>query len=116
MARLRISSLILLVLTLTLGSLGAAVARHQPHAVGEVVLCTNAGEVTLAVDAEGRPSGPAHACAECLPPLLALAGGEGDAAGAPLRLVPATLRPTPPAPPMQRLSRAHTPRGPPSPV
>lgn len=42
-----------------------ALARTAPMPVGEMVLCTSQGAVTVAVDAEGNPTGHIQYCPEC---------------------------------------------------
>ncbi len=56
-----------LCLLLTLTSQSLAVARGVAQPVGEIVLCTTTGPVTVAVDAEGQPAAPPHICPDCLP-------------------------------------------------
>ncbi len=73
---LRALSSCLLVLTLVVSSVTMATARHQPRAVGEMVLCTGRGMVTVDVDAQGRPTGPILPCPDCVIVLNALPGGQ----------------------------------------
>jgi len=40
--------------------------RGQSVAVGAVVLCIGGGAVTVPVDADGNPTGPAHLCPDCM--------------------------------------------------
>jgi hypothetical protein len=63
-AALRIFSGLLLALTLSVGSLQMALARTAPVPVGEMVLCTGNGPITVAVDADGNPTGQVHYCPE----------------------------------------------------
>ncbi|WP_353533273.1 hypothetical protein [Cognatishimia sp. WU-CL00825] len=42
-----------------------AIARGLPAAAGYMELCTGTGAVTVAVDAQGEPTGPSHLCPEC---------------------------------------------------
>jgi hypothetical protein len=60
-----------LILTLTSGTL--AMARGQAMAAGEIVICSGGAVVTVAVDAEGKPTGPAHICPDCALTLFAAA-------------------------------------------
>ncbi|NDR57381.1 hypothetical protein [Aliiruegeria sabulilitoris] len=46
---------LMLVLALGLSTVGFGVARGQAPAVGQMVICTGMGIVTLSVDAEGSP-------------------------------------------------------------
>lgn len=59
-------------------SLSLAVARGQPGPAGLAVICTGAGVQTVAVDAKGKPVGPAHPCPDGLAALAALAVGAPD--------------------------------------
>ncbi len=54
-----------LALILMIGSLQMAVARSAPMPVDEMVLCTTQGAVTVAIDAEGNPTGEMQYCPEC---------------------------------------------------
>lgn len=74
-----------LCLLLALTSLTMAAARGAAQPVGQIVLCTGAGPVSVPVDATGKPTGPSHLCPDCLPALLAGASSTPDAAR-PLRL------------------------------
>lgn len=87
MSILRPLTLIALVLTLAVASVTMAVARHQARAVGEVVLCTGYGMVSVSLDAEGRPTGPMMPCPDCTPPLAALDGEKAGIEGPVRRLV-----------------------------
>lgn len=51
---------------LALTSQTTAQMRGQPVAVGAVVLCIGGGAVTVPVDADGNPAGPAHPCPDCM--------------------------------------------------
>lgn len=102
---------LLLALVVALASVTMAQARHQPRIAGAAVLCTNAGIVAVAVDAQGRPTGPVLPCPDCLPPQLALPGAAPALPAPALRLVarePAELRPrlAPAVPPGHRQARA----------
>jgi hypothetical protein len=95
---------------LTAGAVGAA--RGQAMAAGEIVICANGAAVTIAVDAEGNPTGAPHWCPDCV--LSLLAGPiAGPAPGAPRAVaadaVPATFASLRAAP----RAAAHPARGPP---
>ena len=64
-AILRIFPRLLLALIIAVSSSQMALARTAPMPVGEMVLCTSQGAVTVAVDAEGNPTGDVHYCPEC---------------------------------------------------
>jgi hypothetical protein len=51
-----------LALVVILTSQQLALARGQAMAAGEMVLCVGGGMMTVAVDATGKPVGPAHVC------------------------------------------------------
>jgi hypothetical protein len=60
------------VLTLTLALLVAMTSQQMAMARGmtkdaadQVVLCTEAGPVTVTLDAQGNPIGPVHICPDC---------------------------------------------------
>lgn len=55
-----------LALTLALTSQAFALARGQAAAAGEMVICAGGGFLTITVDAEGKPTGPAHVCPDAL--------------------------------------------------
>lgn len=57
------------VIVATSGAMAAA--RGQAAISGQMVLCTGTGPVTVNVDAEGQPVGPAHFCPDCALSLLA---------------------------------------------
>jgi hypothetical protein len=65
MIRLRALAALALALILALTSGTLAMARGQTMAAGEIVICSGGAAVTLAVDAEGKPTGPAHICPDC---------------------------------------------------
>ncbi len=44
----------------------AAMARGQAPAVGEAVICLGGQAVSVAIDAEGKPTGPRHFCPDCV--------------------------------------------------
>jgi hypothetical protein len=70
---------LVLALCLALTSGAMAVARGQAPAVGQIVLCTGLGVVSVGIDAEGNPTGPAHICPYCV--LAAFAVVEPSPAG-----------------------------------
>lgn len=53
------------VLSLVVTAQAMAVARVAPGPEGAIVLCTGSGPVTVTLDADGNPTGPAHFCPEC---------------------------------------------------
>jgi hypothetical protein len=56
-----------LCLVLALTSQSLVVARGGAQPVGQIVLCTGTGPVTIAVDADGQPVAAQHLCPDCLP-------------------------------------------------
>jgi hypothetical protein len=116
MSAFRALSLIVLVLTLTVSGVSASMARHNAPAVGDMVLCTGGGMISVSVDAEGRPTGPMLPCPDCLPPMAALAGNAGALAGPETRVAPLAhaLRDLPG--PEAAAPVHHPPRGPPETV
>jgi hypothetical protein len=50
---------------LALTSQSLATARGHAAVAGEIVLCSGEGLVTITVDAQGNPTGPAHYCPDC---------------------------------------------------
>ncbi|MDJ0825661.1 MAG: hypothetical protein QNJ16_09170 [Rhodobacter sp.] len=70
MARLNSILGICLALIVALTSSAMAVARGHGTAAGSIVICSGAGVVTLQVDANGDPVGPAHICPDCALHLL----------------------------------------------
>lgn len=71
--QLRPLATLLFALCFVLTAQAMAVARGQTSATGEMVICTGAGVVTVAVDADGNPTGPAHICPDCALSLIAAA-------------------------------------------
>ncbi len=59
------------ILTLGLATIGAGVARGQASAVGEMVICTGYGIVTVSYDAEGNPVERPTLCPDAVATLLA---------------------------------------------
>ena len=55
-----------LCLFVALTSVTLAVARGAPPPAGVVVICTGDGLQRVAVDTQGNPAGPPHACPDCL--------------------------------------------------
>ena len=100
MQRLRSLALIMLALAVMASSVTMAQARHQARAVGEVVLCTGYGMVSIGVDADGQPTGPMMPCPDCI---MAMAG---------LDISPATA----PPPPRRLVALAHALRDRPAPA
>ncbi len=54
-----------LAILLTLTSQTMATARGAPTPVGQAILCTGLGPVTILVDADGQPTGQTHICPDC---------------------------------------------------
>lgn len=108
---LRRAACLALALILAVTSVGFAVARGQGAPAGTVEICTGAGTVMLALDAEGKPAGPVHLCPDAA---LFVADGLPPAGPRP----PETrVRPVPPpsaAPQTGRPAPAATARGPPA--
>lgn len=67
----RISAAILLAALVAATSLSMAVVRGQTRIAGEIVICTGYGIATIAVDANGNPTGPAHLCPDMVLGLMA---------------------------------------------
>ncbi len=63
---------LMLALVLALTGQSMAVARGMPDAAGRIVLCKGAGPITVLVDDEGQPVGPAHICPDCALSLFAM--------------------------------------------
>ena len=57
---------VFLALILTVSSLQMAIARHALMPVDTVVICSGEGAYTIAIDAEGNPTGEVHYCPECI--------------------------------------------------
>jgi hypothetical protein len=75
MRALRPLTALALSLMLAFTGIGLAAARGQAMAGGQVVLCSGAaGAVTLTLDAQGRPAGPAHICPDMALGLIAALG------------------------------------------
>ncbi|MBV0911322.1 hypothetical protein [Anianabacter salinae] len=111
MTRALLSCLLVAVLVLTGPAM--TLARGQSMAVGEMVLCTGTGPVTVPVDADGQPTGPAHICPDCM---MSLALGVLPAVAAPVP--PTALATTEPfglhrTAAIARALRAPSARGPP---
>ena len=70
MKQLRIYLAFALSLTLVFTGNAMAQARTMTSPTGEIVLCTGAGPVVMAVDAEGQPTGKPHICPDCALSLL----------------------------------------------
>ena len=60
-----------------------ALARTAPAPAGEIVLCTGSGAATVAVDAQGRPTGAVHICPDCALSLFDLPAPASPAARRP---------------------------------
>ncbi|MDQ2094778.1 hypothetical protein [Rhodalgimonas zhirmunskyi] len=61
-----------------------AVMRGMPGAAGEIVLCTGTGPLTVQVDENGQPVGPAHICPDCALSLFAYADHQPPAPARPM--------------------------------
>ncbi len=72
-----------LTLLLAVTSLHMAVARGQATAVGEMVLCIGGGVVSVPVDAQGNPTGPAHICPDCALSMFDAVGAGADQSAVP---------------------------------
>ncbi|MFZ5962441.1 hypothetical protein ACOXXX_05770 [Thalassococcus sp. BH17M4-6] len=59
-----------LALVLALTSLQMAAARGAGGPAGMMELCLGQGVVTVAVDAQGKPTGPVHFCPDCVMSLI----------------------------------------------
>lgn len=55
-----------LALILTVSSLQMAIARHALMPVDHMVICSGEGAYTIAIDAQGNPTGEVHYCPECI--------------------------------------------------
>jgi hypothetical protein len=60
-----------LILAIVLTAQSLALARGQTMVAGEMVLCLGGEAVTVTVDAEGKPTGPAHICPDMALGLMA---------------------------------------------
>ena len=87
MTRLQSLLSVLLVLILGLSTYAVGVARGQAPAVGEMVLCTGQGIVTVGIDAEGNPVERQTLCPDNAATLLAAVAVAGPA----LPVAPAVL-------------------------
>ncbi|MCC5962953.1 MAG: hypothetical protein JJU09_07485 [Rhodobacteraceae bacterium] len=65
-ARLRIFFALMLALTLGLGSLMHALARHQAAGAQTMVICTGYGLVQITLDANGNPVEQSLPCPDCV--------------------------------------------------
>jgi len=77
-----------LAVVLALTGQSMALARTAPAPAGEIVLCTGSGTTTIAVDAQGRPTGAVHICPDCALSLFDL-----PAPGSPLAIRPSKWTP-----------------------
>ena len=57
---------LILAVVLSLTSVTLAVARTQMPGSTDVVICSGYGVVSVTLDAAGNPTGPVHACPDCL--------------------------------------------------
>lgn len=109
--RTLVAAVAILAIVLTAGVAGAA--RGQAMAVGEMVICTGGAVVTITVDADGNPTGPAHWCPDCVLTLLAGVADVRVLPQPPAGISVAAFAPGLPAGP-GRLPPVPTARGPPS--
>ncbi|MCB1396959.1 MAG: hypothetical protein H6898_03600 [Rhodobacter sp.] len=113
----RALSLIGLVLALATGSVTMAMARHQVHAVQQVVICTGYGLVAIALDEDGNPTGPVLPCPDSVPAVTAMADdGIPPYVVAPQALIPVRYDPRNLAAPAVAPLRHRQSRAPPVPV
>lgn len=79
-----------LALTLLFTAETMALARGAPAPVGEIILCTSHGVMSVPIDAEGNPTEAPHICPDCL---TFFAATEPDPFGLAreIRLVPVVL-------------------------
>jgi hypothetical protein len=89
--RILVAAFAIAATVLTAGMAGAA--RGQAAEAGRVVICSGQGAVTLSIDADGNPTGPAHWCPDCVLTLLA-----GLAAAPAVAEAPAGVSAAAPAP------------------
>ncbi|TDL81743.1 hypothetical protein E2L05_19665 [Meridianimarinicoccus aquatilis] len=71
MSRLRSSLALGLVCLIALTAVHVGAIRGQAKVAGSIVVCSSGGVVNVAVDADGRPVGPAHECPDCIMSVLA---------------------------------------------
>ena len=69
---LRIISILVMVITLVVASLGVSQARAMAPAVDQMVLCAGNGAVAIHIGASGKPTSPPKHCAECALALAAV--------------------------------------------
>lgn len=67
---------VVLALVVVLTAQQMAAARGQMRVAGVFVMCTGAGVVTVTLDENGDPTGPAHVCPDCVVGFFADAGGD----------------------------------------
>jgi hypothetical protein len=67
----RSSLSVLLALLVAVTAVHVGAMRGHAKAAGSIVLCTGAGPVSIAVDAEGAPVGYGHVCPDCVMSVLA---------------------------------------------
>jgi hypothetical protein len=71
---------LLLALTLVVTAQAAVLARTQNAPAGAMVICTGGGLVTIELDAEGNPTGPAHVCPDAVASLAELSSATPEVA------------------------------------
>lgn len=106
-----VAALAILATVLTAGAVGAA--RGQAMAAGEIVICAGGAAVTIAVDADGNPTGTPHWCPDCVLHLLAGLPAAAEVAAPPAGMAPLRIEE---AAPRHAASRPVLPpaRGPPA--
>ena len=70
---------LVLALTLSLTAQAYALARGQAAGGVEMVICAGGATVIVALDAEGRPTGPRHLCPDAVMVFGAMPGAPADA-------------------------------------
>lgn len=66
MYRLRLTLSALAALALILTGSAAMQMRAAPAPLGQMVICTGQGAITVPMDAEGQPTGARHPCPDCM--------------------------------------------------
>jgi hypothetical protein len=107
---------LILALVLALTSVTMAQARGQAMAVGQIVICSGGGIVSVPVDAEGRPTGPAHLCPDCALGLFAAAPAAFGVLVRSADWRPQAPLPVPGIAPAAPTKTPQSARGPPAPV
>ena len=104
----------LLALILMVSSLQMAIARHALMPVDHMVICSGEGAYTIAIDAEGNPTGEVHYCPECIASALTAIETSAPEVAAVNAAKPLTLEtPAPSLPVVQAACAPPQARGPP---